>query len=143
MRLRRRQKGIAIVEATIVLPVILLLMLAVGEFGRVLYQYNTLTKSVRAGAGYFAEHSGLDNIDKAKRIVVYGTNDISGQPVLSGFSTNDVTVDSITVNGDFYVVVSAEYDWTPIWGGSFDTLVAGVISLSFPLVTSVTMRVLT
>ena len=34
----RRQRGIAAVEATLVLPLMLLLMLAIGEFGRALYQ---------------------------------------------------------------------------------------------------------
>ncbi len=49
-----RQRGIAIVEMVIALPVILLLMLMVAEFGRVFYQYSTLNKAVRDGARYVA-----------------------------------------------------------------------------------------
>ncbi|WP_107852489.1 TadE/TadG family type IV pilus assembly protein [Oceanimonas marisflavi] len=135
-----RQKGLAAVEATIVMPVLLLMIMAVGEFGRALYQYNTLTKSVRAGAGFFAEHPGPVNIDKTKRVVVYGKDDASGDSVLPGLDVSDVTVGSSVVNGDIYIVVSAVYNWTPVWGDTFNTFVAGSLSLDFPLVTSVTMR---
>ena len=51
---RRGCRGLAMVEFVIVAPLLMLLMLTVGEFGRVFFQYNTLTKAVREGARYAA-----------------------------------------------------------------------------------------
>ncbi len=41
------QQGVALVEFTLVLPVLLLLLLSLGEFGRMLYQYNVLLQASR------------------------------------------------------------------------------------------------
>ena len=42
-----RQRGIATIEFAICAPILLLLMLATVEVGRMLIQYNTLNKAVR------------------------------------------------------------------------------------------------
>ena len=47
--LKRGQRGIAAIEMVITLPVLLLLLVGMAELGRAFYQYNTLTKSIRAG----------------------------------------------------------------------------------------------
>ena len=44
---RGRQRGVAIVEFVLTLPLLMLLLLATAEIGRALFQYNTLTKAVR------------------------------------------------------------------------------------------------
>ena len=41
----RPQRGVAIIEFVITLPLLLLLLLATAEIGRALFQYNTLTKA--------------------------------------------------------------------------------------------------
>ena len=51
---RHRQRGLAIVEFAIVLPLLLLLSLATTELGRALYQQDTLNKAVRDGARHLA-----------------------------------------------------------------------------------------
>jgi Flp pilus assembly protein TadG len=50
VRKRRAQAGTSIVEATIVFPLMLLLVFGIGEFGIVFTQWNSLTNAVREGA---------------------------------------------------------------------------------------------
>ena len=52
--MKRRQKGVAIVEFALVLPFLLLLTFITTEFGRAIWEYNTLTKSVRDAARYLS-----------------------------------------------------------------------------------------
>lgn len=49
-RKRRAQAGTTIVEATIVFPLMLLLVFAIGEFGISFTRWNSLTNAVREGA---------------------------------------------------------------------------------------------
>jgi Flp pilus assembly protein TadG len=49
-RKRRTQAGTTIVEATIVFPLMLLLVFGIGEFGIAFTQWNSLTNAVREGA---------------------------------------------------------------------------------------------
>ncbi len=79
-----RQRGSAVVELAIVLPLLLLIFLGTAEFGRALFQYNTLTKAVRDGARYISQHSlkgstGVVDVPSSavavvetKNLVVYG-----------------------------------------------------------------------
>lgn len=147
-----RQKGLAVVEATIVLPILLLLLLAIGEFGRVIYQYHILTKSVRAGTHHLLPENFMNEFEreileeKVKNIVVYGHDSGQGITVLPGFTKDDVSVTIIEIpEGSTYqyMVIDAQYDWVPIFGEGFNTFFGSVIDLSFPLSTSITSRVLT
>ena len=150
-----RQKGLAAVEATIVLPVLLLLMLAIGEFGRVLYEYNTLTKAVRAGVRTMTSSGNpgafelTDDIkQRTKNMIIYGQEQPAGaDPVLTGLDSANISFSQpysipVTSTTDIYVEVHVSYDWQPIFGDSFNTFFGEPISLSFPLQTSMTMRVL-
>ena len=49
-RKRRTQAGTTVVEATIVFPLMLLLVFAIGEFGVSFTRWNSLTNAVREGA---------------------------------------------------------------------------------------------
>jgi Flp pilus assembly protein TadG len=49
-RKRRAQAGTTVVEATIVFPLMLLLVFGIGEFGIAFTQWNSLTNAVREGA---------------------------------------------------------------------------------------------
>jgi hypothetical protein len=149
----RKQKGLAAVEATLVLPLLLLLLLAIGEFGRVLYQYATLTQALRGGAlaidrmgTYVDNHlTRAEKENTVKNIIVYGNALGTGNPVLPGLSKADVIFSGIyempAESGNYYSDVSVSYSWQPIFGKEFNTFVAGVISLDFPLDTSMTVRV--
>ncbi len=152
--MNKHQKGLAVVEATIVLPLLLLLMLAVGEFGRALYQYSMLSKAMRAGAlsierdGGFYSNSALraQREDDAKNLIVYGNKSAAGNSVLPGLTTSDVTIvtdyEYPFGSGNYYTELKVEYDWTPVFGDSFNTFFGNSISLNFPMKTSMVVRVM-
>lgn len=50
MRRKPRARGQALVEFALVLPVLLLLMLALFDFGRAIYAFNTVSNAAREGA---------------------------------------------------------------------------------------------
>lgn len=147
------QRGIAIVEATIVLPLLLLLMLAIGEFGRMLYQYHILTKAVRAGT----HHLGPENWhnddferpmmeDKIRKLIIYGNDSTSVNGVLPGLTASDIAISykQIPAGSTYtYMVVDASYNWQPVFGSNFNTFFGSELDLSFPLETSITSRMMT
>ena len=90
-RLKACEAGTQLAELAIVLPVLLVLFGATAEFGRFFYTYNTLAKSTRAGARYLtASNKATD--DEAKSLVVNGTTDDGGSPILSGLSAGNVNI---------------------------------------------------
>ena len=85
---QRTQRGLAIVEAALSLPVLTLLLLPVVEIGRAFVQYSELSHRVRAATRHVAEHAldgttGVPVIDAALRaeainLVVYGSSVANG-----------------------------------------------------------------
>lgn len=87
--MRKRQSGVALVEFALVLPLLLILSLIVTEYGRALFQYNTLAKSVRDATRYLSTQSpGTKNVE-AKNLVVYGRNDTLS-PLAAGLTLDKV-----------------------------------------------------
>lgn len=147
---RSRQRGLAVVEFAIALPLLLFVMLATAEVGRFLSQYDTLTKSVRDGSRYVAGKAavgttGIVSISsqlrtEAGNLIATGAVGGSGTPLLPGLSAANVTV---TDAGNGYVTVSASYTYTPMLGASLPTFgLSSPISLAFPLNATVVMRAL-
>jgi len=126
---KERQQGLAVVEFAIILPVVVLIALAVVELGRGLYQYNTLTKSVRDGVRYLSDVAigPLGTIDISphvsgtQNLVVYGDIDGGSTPILPGLATSDVSVTAVAVTlpgGGIttnHVQVSANHTFTPLF----------------------------
>lgn len=52
MRKHRVQNGVALIELALAIPLMIMLSMIVIEFGRAMYEYNTVTKSVRDAARY-------------------------------------------------------------------------------------------
>ena len=48
--MKQRSRGQSLVEFGLVLPVLLLLFMAIFDFGRLIYAYNTVSNAARAGA---------------------------------------------------------------------------------------------
>lgn len=115
-----RQTGVVVVEAAIVLPLLLFLLLAIAEVGRALYQYNTLQKSVRDATRYVADNAIPNStgvidltpalITTARNLAVYGNPNASGTPLLPGYTTGNV---SVTSPDALHVRVSATYTYQP------------------------------
>jgi len=95
-RFRRDEQGVQLVEIAIVLPIMLMLFAAVGEFGRYFYEYTTLAKAERVGARFMAAKSidstTTDWVLATKKLVVYGNTAGTGTPVLPGLTLNNVDV---------------------------------------------------
>jgi len=92
----RRQRGAALVEAAMVLPILLLISAGIFEFGRAYQTWQVLTNAAREGARVAVLPNGAPGT--AETLVRQYMQD--GQ--LSEFATAAVTVDrgvSITVNG--------------------------------------------
>lgn len=150
---KQSQQGMAVVEMTLVLPLMLLLLMTVGELGRMLYQYNMLTQSLRDGARYLAsdatngstsdiefDESTGENADLTRKLIVYGNISGIGTPLLQGLSTADVF---FSEENTTHIRVDVVYSFTPIWGNTLPTFGYGSdIDLSFPLRSSIVMRVL-
>jgi hypothetical protein len=123
-------------------------MLATAEVGRVLFQYNTLTKAVRDGARYAGSHVADDTTrivdittqdeSEIRNLVVTGNIAGSGTPLLPGLEANDVTVNDL---GNGFVSVTATYTCEPMLGASLPTFGLGdPINLAIPLTATVVMR---
>jgi hypothetical protein len=156
------QRGTALVELAIIMPLLLFLLLGVAEFGHAFNQYNILTKAVRNGARYLAEEAiqgqvgvvdltqpGL--LDTTRYLIVYGEPTNTGAPVLPNWVAGDAVPPygieiSQVPNENDKVQISASYQYIPILGegASLPTfgLGDGPISLEFTFHASVVMPVL-
>ncbi|MDZ5434056.1 TadE/TadG family type IV pilus assembly protein [Pseudomonas fluorescens] len=150
----QRQQGLAMVEFTLVLPVMLLLLLAFGEFGRMLYQYNLLLQASRDADRFVASKAWNSTLGKVvlsttlqtqtKNVAVFGVPVDTGDAVLSGLTTDNVDV--ATVDTD-HVRVTITYTFCPVIGGgncagALPGFLGNQIELSIPLVASTVMRAL-
>jgi Flp pilus assembly protein TadG len=144
------QRGLAMVEFTITVPILLILIMGVAEFGRAFWQYNTLTKSVEDGARYVAGRAlmgstGVVSISGAlqtegRNLVVYGNTLGAGGAILPGLNTSQVTVANAGLGN---ISVSVSYPYTPLFGlvpGFFYG--PGANATGRTLQTAVTMRAL-
>ena len=59
-RQRLRNRGVAAVELAIVITPMVLMMFGAVEFGRAIYTYNTLDKTVRDAARHLSQHGPGD-----------------------------------------------------------------------------------
>jgi Flp pilus assembly protein TadG len=150
----QRQQGLAMVEFTLVLPVLLLLLLAFGEFGRMLYQYNVLLQASRDADRFVASQAwnstlgqvALSNtlLTQTKNVAVYGVPANTGTAVVSGLTTGNVDVAAV---GTEHVRVTITYTFCPVigggnCGGSIPGFFGNPITLSIPLVATTVMRAL-
>jgi len=151
---RQPQQGLAMVEFTLVLPVLLLLMLAFGEFGRMLYQYNVLLQASRDADRFVASQAWDSTLGKValsdtlqtqtKNVAVYGVPANTGTAVVSGLTTGNVVVAAV---GADHVRVTITYTFCPVIGGgncagSLPGFFGNPIALSIPLVATTVMRAL-
>jgi Flp pilus assembly protein TadG len=143
-----RQRGVAVVEFTIVLPFMLFMMLAVAELGRAFLQYNTLTRAVQDGARYTSGNSFLGSTQTVSvtaaltsatgNLVAYGSTAGSSAPVLPNFSPTDVTVTDL---GGGNISVLAVYAYQPMLGNLLPSFLGrGDVPTTFTMQAEVTMR---
>ncbi|MNZ48454.1 TadE-like protein [compost metagenome] len=144
----RRQRGVAMVEFAIGAPILLLLLLAVGEFGRVLLQYNQLMQASRDSARYVAGSAWnrtLGQIDltglttSGKNLAVYGKPTAGGSPAVTGLTTGSVEISPV---GAEHIQVTIRHTFLPVIGNVLPTFYGDDIPLNVELVATTVMRVL-
>jgi len=133
---------------------LLLLLLAFGEFGRMLFQYNVLLQASRdadrfvAGQAWNSTLGGIALTStlqtQTKNVAVYGVPSATGSPVVSGLTTADVQVVAV---GSDHVRVTITYLFCPVIGagnctGSIPGFFGNAIPLGIQLVATTVMRVL-
>ena len=89
--MNKKQKGVAIVEFALVLPFLLLLTFITTEFGRAIWEYNTLTKSVRDASRYLSLQQPGTHITQARNLMVYGNVAGTGSPLAMGLTIANVS----------------------------------------------------
>jgi hypothetical protein len=140
-------RGIASVELAIALPVLLLLLTATVEVGRLLSEYDTLTKSVRNAARCLAALLGALRASWHHAPVQSATRNLGDQhqrhgqrALLPGLVIANVTVTDL---GGGYVSVWAAYSYQPVLGATLQTFGNGpAVALGFPLNATTVMRAL-
>lgn len=88
-------RGVAAVEFALLLVPLILLVFGVAEFGRALYQYNTLAKTVRDSARLLSQYNPADAdypLADAKCLAVYGTTCGKSNVPLAPDLTTDMVV---------------------------------------------------
>ena len=74
MKSRARQRGLALLELGISISILITIAFGITEFGRAIYQYNTLAKAVRDATRFLSTRDATDTAAKnqARCLAVYG-----------------------------------------------------------------------
>ena len=121
MNAYNHQKGVAAVELALLLIPLVTLVFGISEFGRAIYQYNTIAKGARDAVRSLSQTAPGDGAARtaARCLVVFGNKACSGAPLVDGMDVSLVTVrDSSTDAGT--------HSRQPITGG---TGVANLVSV--------------
>jgi Flp pilus assembly protein TadG len=98
------QRGTAIVEFALVLPLLLLLTMTTTEFGRAIYQYNTIVKSLRDATRYLSMQTPNTKLAEAKNLVVFGNIAGTGQALVPGLTVAKVSIPPWQLTGSNPVI---------------------------------------
>jgi Flp pilus assembly protein TadG len=118
-RCRRRQRGQALVEFSLVIPLFLLLLIALFDMGRAVFSYNTLTNAAREGARMAIVNQDM-NLIKARAKSQTAIVELNDPSVSVGFyqmapdGTADLSDPCNLVAVGCLAVVSFEATYQPI-----------------------------
>jgi hypothetical protein len=87
---RRTQQGTALVELALITPLLLLLTFITTEFGRAMYEYNSVAKSTRDAVRYLSVQTPGTHVAEARNLMVYGNTAGTGSPLARGLSLSNV-----------------------------------------------------
>ncbi len=134
----RTQRGIAAVEFIISVPLILIILAGIVEFGTALIRYNTLNQMASDGARYaVTEIYGTTTSDQIadetaiKNMVLYGDPDGGTTPLIATLTAEDIEI----TQENKYVTITITYPYVPILSG-----VLSGLDVDFELSTSAIMR---
>ena len=90
----RRQRGAALIELALIMPLLLLLTFITTEFGRAMYEYNSVVKATRDAVRYLSVQTPGTHITEARNLMVYGNTAGTGTPLARGLSLTNVPAGS-------------------------------------------------
>ncbi len=134
-----RQRGSAAVEFAILLFPVLLLGFGVVEYGRAVYQYNNVVKSVRSAVRVMSQHSPADSSYAARMVqaqcmAVYGVascTDGSGTALAPGLRLSHIKIcDSISWS-DCAGSVQADYKNVTTGLGTMNLVAVRLVGYQF------------
>lgn len=96
-RTSSRQGGAALVELALITPLLLLLTFITTEFGRAMYEYNSVVKSTRDAVRYLSVQTPGTHVAEARNLVVYGNTAGTGRALARGLSLSNVPAASCCV----------------------------------------------
>ena len=126
--MKRSHRGAAMIEFVLMLPFLLLLTIITTEFGRAMYQYNTLAKSVRDASRYLSMQLPGTQITQARNPVVHGNLTGTGPPVAVGLTASHVPDPTWQTEGANPVITTVTIQVT---GYTFQPLFATVLGDPF------------
>jgi Flp pilus assembly protein TadG len=86
-----KQNGAAAVEFALLIIPMLVMVFGITEFGRAMYQYNTLVKLTRDATRYLTTQAAGAGVGAAQCLAVYGNSACTGPTLLEGLTTAMVT----------------------------------------------------
>jgi len=132
--MKKKQNGVALVEFALILPLLLILTFITTEFGRALYQYNTIAKSLRDASRYLSAQdpsiatTDPTKITAAKNLVVFGNPAGGTTPLVLGLSTSHVPTPTWQFKGSGPAINTVTIKVT---GYKFRPLLTGFFGLTF------------
>lgn len=126
----KRERGQALVELAIMLPILLIILLGVIDFGRVFYAYVTITNAAREGARYGSLHPGPVP-DPVPAIIEHVVQEAS--PFLD---EDDIVIDVIPCweycdpSPDGTITVTVEYDFETLFFGNLPYMPGPIFTIS-------------
>ena len=95
--IKNNQKGVALVELALILPLLLLLTFITTEFGRAMFEYNAVTKSTRNAVRYLSFQTpplpgsvSSPQVTQARNLMVYGNLVGTGPRLVRGLTLDNV-----------------------------------------------------
>lgn len=140
LALPRRQNGAAAVEFAILLIPLLILGFGTFEYGRALYQYNALVKSVRSAARILSEHSPSDaaytaHLEEARCLSVFGTTNCAqgSQALAAGLTKSNIKICDRVNWSDCTGTAQSDYKDVPTGFGNINLVAVRVTGYRYSM----------
>lgn len=133
---RRAMKGVAAVEFALVLVPLLLIAFGSVEYGRAVYQYNTLVKAVRGAVRILSAVSPDDpgyatRVTQAKCLAVYGNEGCTGSPLAPSLGVADIKVCDRNSWGECTGTTQADFKDVPTGEGPIQLVMVRISGYEF------------
>ena len=94
MSSKKRQQGLALIELALTIALLVAITFGITEFGRAMYQYNTLAKAARDGVRFLAvrDPGAPASISGVQCMVVHGNPGCTGPTIVPGLTVDMVSV---------------------------------------------------